>query len=158
MLDILTHDVLGVVDQPTRRRRKQHRSAEPLVVRTDAVVDLLEEWIERHERDHPARESVDRVAYGKGGPLHYSSGRYLCHEADISPRRLSAIRARSTLTIGMGVADDLLCAIGQSAKLGHGDLALYANPDWPKQRVLDELARRGVEIEDEFWEWEVPRS
>jgi len=152
-----THDVFDVVNQPARRRRKQHRSPEPLVVRTDALVERIEAWIRRHEQDHPARESVDRAAYGKGGPLHYSAGRYLCHEADISPRRLAAIRARTTLTVGMGIADDLLCAIGEGPKLGSGDLAIYANPDWPQSRVLSELTRRGVDVTEPFWEWDVPR-
>lgn len=151
----MKHDTqaLGPVSSNADGRNKRRRPPEPLVVKTEELVQHLREWIADHERNHPTREQIDKKRFGaRDGVRHYGAERYLCDQADISPRWLTMVLQMQTQTTIMSVADDLLSAVGKGHLIG-SEITIYANPAWPRERVERELLRRGVDLNHRFWEW-----
>lgn len=125
-----------------------------MVVLTEELAGEIERWVEDHEREHPPRGQVDRAAYGSGGPLQYSAERYLSLESGVTPRKLTCIRNLEERTTQLSVADSLLCTIGRGHLLSGGEIVIYANPAWSRERVIRSLQRAGCDVEQQFWRWD----
>lgn len=134
---------------PRTVRPAPRRPAEPLVVKTSDLAAVLSIWMERHESQHPSGPKLTRGQAVR----HYSAVRFICDRAGITDHALHGILEGRRLTTQFSIADDCLSAIGEEGRLCI-DVGVYANPEWPRRRVLRELEKRGVDVEDVFWLWE----
>jgi hypothetical protein len=132
-------------------RPRVRRPVEPLVVKTEPVAAVVEEYIAGHDVEHPKFRLATATDHNTE-PYHFSARRFVCQEAGISGARLQKIRDLEDEFVQFGVADDILAAIGHGYMLGTS-ITIYANPGWSRRRVVMELSRRGVSTDDQFWRW-----
>lgn len=85
--------------------------------------------------------------------MHFSAVRFICERSNISGHTLWSILDVVNLITVLSIADDTLLAVDEYDRLGT-DVPIYANPNWPKKRVIRELNRRGCDTTDTFWLWE----
>ena len=95
---------------------------------------------------------------GERSVFHFSAARYLCLYAEITGARLRGILEEQPPFTYLSIADNLLQAMDEDWRLSSGLIPVFANPLWPKRRVLRTLQRQGCDLEEPFWSWDTDRA
>jgi hypothetical protein len=116
------------------------------------MAELIDTWTERHQIEHPPNKPLHPAPFGHRALLHYGAARYLCEQGEVTYKELTMITQRRVIAVQLSIADGLAIAMKCGFLIG-SVIPVYANPKWPRDRVIRELKKRGCVIDDRFWLW-----
>jgi hypothetical protein len=138
------------------------RSNDPLVVQTDRLAAILEDWMERQELKE-ADMLTERAASGGNATRRVTSilgsmpdsappvarmtpRNKLAFWSGVDLRLIKRILDRTYETTSLSVADDLLTALGEHFALSiGGELPVVKSPRWSTERFIAYMRRQGAD-------------
>lgn len=113
------------------------QNAEPTVVASEPLGEILRQWREKWLRDQGYEKDVyEMVEYGANAYLHEKTG--------INLRTVGRILNSELDFIGETKADSLLAAIHKQELIDLGEIPVLPNPSWSPTAYVDYLQASGV--------------
>lgn len=122
-----------------RGRSRRNGISDPMVVRTSLLADVVARWVRQHEQDHPSNiakhgqavsesHASSSIVYAESMPETHGV-RYLAERLGVDQGTINRVLRKDTKWTTLGLADDLLTAMGQPQLL-RTEITPVPNPHW----------------------------